>query len=80
MNYKSPDFKNKLVFLCQVDANVQASKILRTSVGDPDPPPDPDPQDPHVFEHPGSGSFPILINVMDALKQCLQNIIFNTNF
>jgi hypothetical protein len=68
MNYKSPDVKNKLVFLCQVDTNVQASKILRTSVGDPDSQPDPDPQDPHVFGHPGSGTFPFLINVSNALK------------
>jgi hypothetical protein len=35
---------------------------------------DPDPQDPqNVFETPGSGSFPFLINVLSGLKHCLQN-------
>jgi hypothetical protein len=54
--------------------NVQASKIPRTSVGNPDP------WDPHVFGHPESGSLPFLINVSNALKQCLQNIILTQTF
>jgi hypothetical protein len=41
---------------------------VATSVGDPDPEPEPDRHDPHVFGHPGSGSFPFLIDVLSGLK------------